>query len=102
MGWEATFIEWLKVSKLTADDALLVLSVGGGSPSTSLNLVNAMTYAKAQGAALVSIVSRSGGTAKELSDACILVPVVAETRITPHAESWQAVIWHLLVNALVA
>lgn len=100
VSWDATFIEWLKVSKLSAEDALLIFSVGGGSDTTSPNLVNAMRHAKDVGAKVLSVVSRSGGKAKELSDACVLVPVVADDRITPHAESWQAVVWHLLVNAL--
>lgn len=101
VSWDATFTEWLKVSKLGAKDALLVMSVGGGSATTSLNLVNAMAHANSVNAKVVSIVSRDGGKAKELSDACVLVPVVAQERITPHAESWQAVVWHLIVNALV-
>jgi D-sedoheptulose 7-phosphate isomerase len=100
VSWAATFTEWLKVSKLNEKDALLVLSVGGGSDTTSLNLVNAMLHAKHVGAKVIAIVSRNGGKAKELGDACVLVPVVDEGRITPHAESWQAVVWHLMVNAI--
>jgi D-sedoheptulose 7-phosphate isomerase len=61
----------------------------------------AMEEAKKTGASIVSIVSRDGGVALKLSDACILVPVIAEERITPHAEGWQGVLWHLIVNALV-
>ncbi len=99
-SWEVTFINWLKTSRLKNEDMLLVLSVGGGSATTSLNLVRAMEYGREVGAKTVSIVSRDGGRAKELSDVCILVPVVSTERITPHAESWQAVIWHLMVNAL--
>lgn len=100
VSFDATFEEWLKVSKLGTNDALLVLSVGGGSDTTSLNLVRAMALAKSVDAKVISVVSRNGGKAKELSDACVLVPVVAESRITPHAESWQAVVWHLIVNAM--
>jgi len=99
-SWEVTFINWLKTSRLKSTDAIMVLSVGGGSPTTSLNLVRAMEYGKEVGAKIISIVSRDGGRAKQLSDVCILVPVVSAERITPHAESWQAVIWHLMVNAL--
>lgn len=102
VGWGSTFSEWLKVSHLGEQDALLILSVGGGSETTSLNLVNAMKLAKARGARIIAIVSRDGGMAKQLADAGILVPVVDDTRITPHAESWQAIIWHLMVNALVS
>lgn len=100
VSWGATFTEWLKVSKFNEKDALLVLSVGGGSDTTSLNLVNAMKHAKDVEAKVIAIVSRTGGKAKELGDACVLVPVVDEERITPHAESWQAVVWHLMVNAI--
>ncbi len=99
-GWETTFCEWLKLSKIGKQDVVLVLSVGGGSKTTSLNIVNALKLAKEQGAGIISIVSRDGGYAKTVSDACILIPVVHENRITPHAEGWQGVIWHLLVNAI--
>lgn len=99
-GWETTFSEWLKTSRLGGDDALLILSVGGGSPDTSGNIVKAMELAKERKAKIVSIVSRNGGCAKKMSDACILIPVVSEDRITPHAEGWQGIIWHLMVNAL--
>ncbi len=102
VSWGATFAEWLKVSKLGENDAIMVFSVGGGSDTTSLNLVNAMLLAKERHAKVIAVVSRNGGKAKELADACVLVPVVADDRITPHAESWQAVVWHLIVNALVS
>lgn len=100
VGWEVVFRNWLQTSRLGAQDLVLVLSVGGGSASTSRNLVLAMEHAKAVGAGLLAIVSRDGGRARELADVTILVPVVAAERITPHAEGWQGVVWHLLVNAL--
>ena len=102
VGWEVVFERWLKTSKLNAKDCLLVFSVGGGSATTSRNLVLAMEHAKAVGASILSVVSRDGGKAKELGDATVLIPVVAQDRITPHAEGWQGVIWHLLVNGLGA
>ncbi len=101
-GWESTFAEWLKTSRLCEKDVLMVFSVGGGSETTSLNIVNALKLAQERGAKMVSVVSRDGGYAGQVSDACILVPVVSKERITPHAEGWQGVIWHLLVNALGA
>lgn len=101
VSWEAVFIEWLKTSKLSAADMLLIFSVGGGSATTSANLVQAMDYARTVGAKIIAIVSRDGGHAGKVADVAILVPVVAGDRITPHAESWQAVVWHLIVNALV-
>lgn len=100
VGWEVVFERWLKTSKLNAQDCLLVFSVGGGSATTSRNLVNAMEHAKAVGASILSIVSRDGGKAKELGDVTVLIPVVSADRITPHAEGWQGVVWHLLVNGL--
>ena len=99
-GWETTFTEWLKISRLCGKDAIMVFSVGGGSETTSLNIVNALKLGKEKGAKIISLVSRNGGFAKEVSDSCVLVPVVAESRITPHAEGWQGVIWHLMVNAM--
>lgn len=101
-GWETTFTEWLKVSKINSKDTIMVFSVGGGSETTSLNIVNALKLGKEKGSKVISIVSRSGGYAKQVSDACVLIPVVADERITPHAEGWQGVVWHLMVNALNA
>jgi len=101
-SWESVFESWLQGSRLGANDGLLVFSVGGGSATASLNLVRAMDLAKQRGAKIVSVVSRDGGRALQVSDACVLVPVVADERITPHAEGWQGVVWHLLVNAIKA
>jgi NDP-sugar pyrophosphorylase family protein len=101
-SWESVFESWLQGSRLGANDGLLVFSVGGGSATASLNLVRAMDLAKERGAKIVSIVSRDGGRALQVSDACVLIPVVADERITPHAEGWQGVVWHLLVNAIKA
>lgn len=100
-GWETTFVEWLKTSHLNEKDAIMVFSVGGGSETTSLNIVNALKLAKERGARIISIVSRTGGYSKQVSDACVLIPVVDDSRITPHAEGWQGVVWHLLVNAML-
>ena len=97
-GWETVFSNWLKVSKLNSQDALLVLSVGGGSAMTSKNLVEAMQLAKTEKAKIISIVGRDGGYAGKLSDACILIPNVYPDHVTPLVESFQAVVWHLIVN----
>ncbi len=99
-GWENVFVYWLKNSRLNSKDALFIFSVGGGSEHASKNLVLSMEHAKEVGAKILGIVSRDGGMTKKLGDACIIVPVVHEERITPHAEGWQAVLFHLLVNAL--
>lgn len=100
-GWDTSYSEWLKVSKLSDKDCIMILSVGGGSETTSKNLVESMKLAKIVGSKILSIVSRDGGHAKTASDCCVLIPVVNEERITPHAEEWQGVVWHLVVNCLI-
>lgn len=99
-NFEVIFSHWLEGSHLKTNDALLVLSVGGGSDKTSKNIVKALEYAKKVGAKIIGIVSRDGGITKKLADVTVLVPVVHQDRITPHAEEWQGVVWHLIVNAL--
>ena len=99
-GWETTFAGWLKGSRLRKDDCVCIFSVGGGSKekNVSANLVYALDYAKAQGASIIGVVGRDGGYTAKLADACVIVPPVAADTITPHAESFQAVIWHLIVS----
>lgn len=99
-SWKTCYTNWLKVSNLSKNDVLMVFSVGGGSDTTSQNLVDAMLYGKTIGSKIVSIVSRDGGIAKKESDACVLIPVINNSRITPHAEEWQGVVLHLVVNYL--
>lgn len=99
-GWDTSYVNWLKVSKFNKNDAVLIFSVGGGSDMVSLNLVRSMEYAKEIGSIILSVASRKGGKAKELSDSCILIPVVDDSRITPHAEEWQGIILHLVVNSI--
>ena len=99
-GWHTVFSEWLKVSRIGANDALLVLSVGGGAVqrNVSPNIVAAVDEAKARGARVLGIVGRDGGYTKQAGDVVVVIPTVEETRITPHAEAFQAVIWHLWVS----
>lgn len=98
-GWDTVFEAWLKVSKLSKKDAIMVLSVGGGNveKNISVNIVKALNFAKEMGAAILGIVSRDGGHTKKLADTCILIPVVNDQLITAYAESFQATIWHLIV-----
>jgi D-sedoheptulose 7-phosphate isomerase len=98
-GWESSLVEWLKVSRLAPRDAVFVLSVGGGSTESriSVNLVAAVDYAKAVGARVLGIVGRDGGHTARVADAVVIIPTVNPATVTPHAESFQAVIWHLLV-----
>lgn len=97
-GWRSTFVEYLRGSHVGRADAVLVLSVGGGSATTSANIVDALSYAATCGATLLGIVGRDGGYTARLTDCCVIVPVVNEDRVTPHQEALQAVLWHLLVN----
>lgn len=99
-GWASVFAEWLKVSRLRADDLVFVFSVGGGNleKNISPNLVSALQYAKEIGARVAGVVSRDGGYTAQVADACVLIPVVNPETVTPHAEAFQAIIWHLLVS----
>jgi D-sedoheptulose 7-phosphate isomerase len=99
-GWETVFAEWLKVSKLKADDAIFVFSVGGGSleKNVSPNLVRALQYAKTVGAEVLGVVGRDGGYTAKVGDAVCIVPTVNPDAVTPHSEAFQAIVWHLLVS----
>jgi D-sedoheptulose 7-phosphate isomerase len=99
-GWETCFSEWLKGSHLSARDAVLVFSVGGGNreKNVSINLVRALETAKSVSAHIFGIVGKDGGYTKQVAEACIVIPVVSPERITPHTEGFCAVVWHLLVS----
>ena len=99
-GWATVFAEWLKVSRLSPDDAVFVFSVGGGDVERNIspNLVTALQYAKSVQAKVLGIVGRDGGYTAKVADACVIVPTVNPETVTPHAEAFQAVIWHLLVS----
>jgi len=99
-GWDTVFSEWLKVSRLSARDAVFVMSVGGGNleKNISTNLVSALKHAKAVGARILGIVGRDGGYTATVADVAVIVPTVNSETITPHTEAFQAVVWHLLVS----
>jgi len=99
-GWASVFVEWLRGSRLASQDAILVLSVGGGNleKNISPNLVTALQFAKQVGARVLGIVGKDGGYTAKVADACVIVPTVNAASITPHTESFQAVIWHLWVS----
>jgi D-sedoheptulose 7-phosphate isomerase len=99
-GWETVFVNWLRVSKLCARDMLFILSVGGGDleKNISPNLVRALQYAKEVGATIGGICGRTGGYTAKVADACVIVPTVNAATVTPHAEAFQGVVWHLLVS----
>jgi D-sedoheptulose 7-phosphate isomerase len=94
------FESWLRVSRLSGRDALLVFSVGGGDleKQVSPNLVAALRYAKSVGARVAGIVGRAEGYTAQVADACVVIPVVNPKHVTPHTEAFQAIVWHLLVS----
>jgi D-sedoheptulose 7-phosphate isomerase len=99
-SWETVFVHWLAGSRLGARDLVFVLSVGGGDLERNIspNLVRALEYAKKVGAKVCGIVGRTGGYTAQVADACVIVPTVNPQTVTPHAEAFQAVVWHLLVS----
>jgi len=99
-GWDTCYREWLRGSRLSRNDMVFAFSVGGGDADrgVSNNLVLALQYAKEVGAIICGVVGRDGGFTARVADACVVVPVVNPITITPHTESFQAVIWHLLVS----
>lgn len=99
-GWESVFANWLKGSKLSKNDGLFVFSVGGGDKEKNIspNLVEALKYAKEVGAKIFGIVGRDGGYTATTADACVVVPPINAETVTPHTESFQATIWHLIIS----
>ena len=99
-GWDTCYANWLRGSRLNKDDMVFVFSVGGGDAKNNIsaNLVRALEHARDVRAKICGVVGRDGGYTKQVADACVLVPVVNPSDITPHTESFQAMIWHLLVS----
>jgi D-sedoheptulose 7-phosphate isomerase len=99
-GWSSVFAKWLEVSRLKAKDLLFILSVGGGNleKNVSPNLVAALQYAKDIGSKIIGIVGRDGGYTAKVADACVIIPTPNPENTTPHAEAFQAVIWHMMVS----
>ena len=99
-GWESVFVRWLETSHLRSSDVVFVLSVGGGDEdkNISANIVHALRLAQKVGAKIIGIVGRDGGFTARVADACVVVPTVDAQAVTPHTESFQAVVWHLMVT----
>lgn len=99
-GWPTIFAEWLRGSRLSSADSLLVLSVGGGNleQNVSPNLVRAIQYAKEKGAAVVGILGRDGGYTAKVADVAVIIPTVNASHVTPHSEAFQGIVWHLFVS----
>lgn len=99
-GWETVFEGWLKTSRLSSNDAIFILSVGGGNAerNVSMNLVRSIDLAKSVGAKIYGIVGRDDGYTYKNADVCVHIPIVHDSRVTPHSEAFQAVVWHCLVS----
>jgi D-sedoheptulose 7-phosphate isomerase len=99
-GWESTFSAWLKGSNLNSKDGVFVFSVGGGNreKNVSVNLVKALEYAKQVHAKVLGVVGRDGGYTGKVADGCVIIPTVNPSTVTPNTESFQSVIWHLIVS----
>ena len=99
-GWNSVFVEWLKVSNLNKNDLIFVFSVGGGNvnKNISVNLVEALKYAKSIKCSIVGVVGKDGGYTASVANSCLIIPTVNDQTITPHTEAFQAVVWHLIVS----
>lgn len=99
-GWDTSFANWLAASNMGSKDALCVLSVGGGDAErgVSVNLIRAVEHARAVGAQVCGVVGRDGGYTARNADVCVIVPPISDDTVTAHSESFQAVLWHLLVS----
>ena len=99
-GWDTTYVAWLKGSHLRREDIIFVFSVGGGDLERNIspNLVRSLEYAQEIGAKVMGVVGRDGGYTARIADACVVVPTVNPQTVTAHTESFQALVWHLLVS----
>ena len=99
-GWDTVFAAWMRTSNATEKDAVFVFSVGGGNleMNVSVNIINALKEAKPRGMKVLGVVGRDGGYTKKAGDVVVIVPTIDESRVTPHTEGFQAVIWHCLVS----
>lgn len=99
-GWERSFCDWLQVSRLNGRDVLFVLSVGGGDleRNVSPNLVRAIEYARSVGAKVCGVVGRDGGFTARVAEVCVIIPTINPEAVTPHTETFQAMVWHLMVS----
>lgn len=100
-GFDTVFEEYLRVSRLNRDDTIFILSVGGGDEdrNVSVGLIKAIKYAKSVEALSLAIVGKADGYAAKNCDAVVVVPSLSPSRVTPHSEAFQAVVWHCLVSS---
>ena len=98
-GWDTSFANWLRGSRIRSDDTVLVFSVGGGNAekNISTNIVEALKLAKSVNARVIGVVGRDGGYTRQVADACVVVPTVNPANTTPHTEAFHAVVWHGMI-----
>ena len=99
-GWNSAFANWLKVSNLSSKDCVFIMSVGGGNSKkkVSVNIIEAVKYAKSVKSKIFGIVGSNGGYTGQNSNVCIKIPLVDINFITPYTEAFQAVVWHCIVS----
>lgn len=99
-GWETSFVNWLRGSRLSSSDCLFIFSVGGGNAekNISVNIINALKYGKEMKSSIIGIVGKDGGYTAQVADACVIIPTVNPETVTPHSEAFQGTIWHLIVT----
>ena len=99
-GWETSFAAWLRGSRIRKGDTVFVFSVGGGNQekNVSMNIVRALELARSKGASILGVVGRDGGYTAQVADAVVIIPTISADTVTPHAEAFQAVVWHLIVS----
>ena len=97
-GWTTVFSAWLKISNLNSRDCLFIFSVGGGDKERNVNLCEAIDYGRTVNCKILGITGRDGGYTGQMADICLIVPTINSQTVTPHAESFQSIIWHLLVS----
>jgi len=99
-GWNSVFVDWLRGSRLSSNDCILVFSVGGGNAEKNIsnNLVLALKYAREIGSKIIGIVGRDGGYTAKVADAVVIIPVASSETVTPHTEAFQSLVWHMIVS----
>lgn len=99
-GWDTSYVNWLKISKLNKNDAIFVFSVGGGNleKNISTNVVKSLQHGQEVGAKICGVVGRDGGYTAKVADVCVVIPPINSETVTPQTEAFQAVIWHLIVS----
>ena len=97
-GIEFIFTKSLQASNMNSRDSLFVFSVGGGDEirKISTGLIHSVRYAKTLGSKVYSIVGREDSYVAKNSNLSIILQIKNSERVTPHSETLQSMIWHLL------